>query len=263
LTTIDIFALVEYLDHNGNLLLASPAAPEQLHNLDSAFMADYLHANLTGTQSRRYFRGVADHVVGGDLLYVTENEVQWDENTPLIDAANGGQQAFILTNLSGTNDYGSCGVTYDGSNRTIFLSFGLEYLEDDYFSLGYAPKDSLLMRALTFFVRGTATAVDDDFSANSLPYEFTLDQNYPNPFNPGTIITFSVAANSGQNVNLSVFNVLGQKVATLVDEVKGPGSYTVNWNGEADTGAKVASGVYFYRLTQGETSETRKMVLMK
>lgn len=63
--------------------------------------------------------------------------------------------------------------------------------------------------------------------------------------------------------NLSVFNVLGQKVATLVNEVQGVGPYSVEWDGATDSGAKVASGIYFYRLTHGEMAETKKMILMK
>jgi len=85
---------------------------------------------------------------------------------------------------------------------------------------------------------------------------FTLSQNYPNPFNPATEIAFSLPENS--HITLTVFNALGQKVATLVDEKKGAGSYQVRWDG-----AGFPSGVYFYRLeTQGFT-KTIKMLLMK
>ena len=83
-----------------------------------------------------------------------------------------------------------------------------------------------------------------------------LRQNYPNPFNPTTRISFTVQA-SGHTV-LRVYNMLGREVATLVNESKSPGTYSVEFNG-----AKLASGVYLYRLQSGSFTETKKLVLMK
>ncbi len=86
--------------------------------------------------------------------------------------------------------------------------------------------------------------------------EFTLHQNYPNPFNPATSIRFDLAEAS--NVSLSVFNVAGQEVATLVNGNLTAGSHTVNFDG-----ANLTSGVYLYRLTAGSFTATQKMILMK
>jgi hypothetical protein len=85
--------------------------------------------------------------------------------------------------------------------------------------------------------------------------------NVPNPFNPTTHISFSLPA-SGQ-VRLEVFNLVGQKVSTLVDEIMQAGVHTVEWNGTSTDGRAVSSGVYLYRITFGEYSASRKMVLMK
>lgn len=85
---------------------------------------------------------------------------------------------------------------------------------------------------------------------------FDLQQNYPNPFNPSTKIRYSIADQS--LVTLKVYNVLGKEIATLVDEVKGEGTYEVNFNGSG-----LASGVYFYTLQAGKITQTRKMILMK
>lgn len=85
--------------------------------------------------------------------------------------------------------------------------------------------------------------------------------NYPNPFNPETTISYSIKDNG--NVSLDVFNLLGQKVTTLVNENQKAGEHSVVWNGTDSSGKNVSSGVYFYRLnTQGMT-KTEKMVLMK
>jgi hypothetical protein len=94
-----------------------------------------------------------------------------------------------------------------------------------------------------------------------VPYQFALRQNYPNPFNAVTTIEYSIASRS--HVNISVFNILGQKVATLVNEMKTVGSYTVFWNGENNNSELAASGLYFYRIDAGKFSQCKKMILLK
>lgn len=103
-------------------------------------------------------------------------------------------------------------------------------------------------------------------NVGALPSSYTLDQNYPNPFNAGTVIRFSVPQpeNDGMvNVRLSIYNVLGQAVRTLVDEPLDPGFHDVSWDGTSDNGSNVASGIYFYRIQAGTFSHTKKMTLLK
>jgi M6 family metalloprotease-like protein len=261
LTADDVAFMKDVLDHGGNLLMASPIAPNQLDVLDSAFMANYLHADLTGSVSRKYYLGDSANVVGGGLRYRTVNEAALPSATYTLAPVNGGQGAFTLTNSAGTYTYGPCGVTYDGAYRTIFLSFGVEFVADD--SPGFLPKDSLIARAIQFFARGSATDVDDDPGGMLLPEKFALEQNYPNPFNPTTTIIYNIPPGDPVLTNLAIFNVLGQKVATLVDEIQGPGTRNVTWEGKNDQGVRVASGVYFYRLVRGEQAVAKKMVLLK
>ena len=94
-----------------------------------------------------------------------------------------------------------------------------------------------------------------------MPAVFQLSQNYPNPFNPSTTIQYTVPASLKRNVllvNISVFNMLGEKVATLVNEDKMPGNYEVNFDA-----SNLASGLYFYKLTAGQNTITKKMILSK
>lgn len=91
-----------------------------------------------------------------------------------------------------------------------------------------------------------------------LPVEFALLQNYPNPFNPVTEISFAVPLGARTQVLLQVFDVLGREVATLVNEVKEPGRYSVQWDG-----GNAASGMYYYRLDAGTFTATKKMLLLK
>jgi len=92
--------------------------------------------------------------------------------------------------------------------------------------------------------------------SGGIPQAFSLGQNYPNPFNPSTTLDYALPRDGF--VQLSVFNVLGEQVAELVNGSRGAGSYTVRWDASALPG-----GVYYYRLTTGNFSETRKMVLIR
>jgi len=105
------------------------------------------------------------------------------------------------------------------------------------------------------------TGVEPPASDAGLPKSFALGQNYPNPFNPGTTISYDLPRRVP--VRLEVFNVVGQKVATLVDGTQEAGHQIALWNGHETNGAAAASGVYFYRLSAGEFVATAKMVLLK
>jgi hypothetical protein len=98
-------------------------------------------------------------------------------------------------------------------------------------------------------------------SAPIMPSVTSISQNQPNPFNPTTRIDYGLSVDG--HVKIEVFNLLGEKVRTLVDEFKAAGNYSVSWDGKNESGSDVASGVYFYRFEAGTVSETRKMLLLK
>jgi photosystem II stability/assembly factor-like uncharacterized protein len=101
-------------------------------------------------------------------------------------------------------------------------------------------------------VQGPTDVLDDGMSA----FVFSLHQNYPNPFNPSTVVRYSLPRAS--HVSLKVFSILGQEVATLVNEQKQSGRHEVKWDARG-----VTSGMYFYRLQAGENVQTKKMILVK
>ena len=103
----------------------------------------------------------------------------------------------------------------------------------------------------------TSTDVPD----GALPKPFALHQNVPNPFNPVTRIRFDIPERS--RIRLSIYNVNGQRVTTLIDKEMEAGSREVIWNGVDDTGRNVGSGVYFYRLVAPQFSTSRKMILLR
>jgi len=95
----------------------------------------------------------------------------------------------------------------------------------------------------------------------SLPEEFSLKQNYPNPFNPVTTIQFGMPQPA--NVRLTIVNILGQEVATLINDWRDMGFHQVRWAGVNDQGLPVSTGVYFSVLTDGQQVQIRKMLLVK
>jgi hypothetical protein len=107
-----------------------------------------------------------------------------------------------------------------------------------------------------FYRRGVLLPTSVKEGGTSLPHDFALAQNYPNPFNPSTTLSFDIGYSSF--VILKVFDMLGREVATLVNEKKGPGEHSVEWNAE-----KMPSGVYFYRLMGEKHSLTRRMILIR
>lgn len=101
-----------------------------------------------------------------------------------------------------------------------------------------------------------ATPTDISTGSNGIPEKFSLSQNYPNPFNPKTVINYEIA--KAGNVDLKVFDMLGKEIITLVSEIKNPGSYSVSF--DAST---LSSGLYYYKITSGDFSDTKKMLLVK
>ena len=106
-----------------------------------------------------------------------------------------------------------------------------------------------------------AAALSTSPPGANMPSAFALAQNYPNPFNPSTEISFTL--NEAADVNLSIFNMLGQKVRTLTSGSTPAGVYSLEWDGRDEMGQSVSTGVYLYTLSNGSTSITKKMALMK
>ena len=105
-----------------------------------------------------------------------------------------------------------------------------------------------------------STAVLEHYSA-AIPVAPQLSQNYPNPFNPETVIRFVLPR--GQEVDLVVNNLVGQRVATLVSGYREAGTYSLTWDGRDDRGMMLASGTYLYRLRTTTGIQTRKLVLVR
>ncbi|HVN49285.1 MAG TPA: T9SS type A sorting domain-containing protein, partial [Bacteroidota bacterium] len=120
----------------------------------------------------------------------------------------------------------------------------------------FISNGAFTLETINILANGTTPVGVDKETA--IPTAFMLSQNYPNPFNPSTIIHYDIPAGTHGTVSIKVYDVLGREVATLVNETKNVGSYTVTFNA-----SKLTSGVYLYRMQAGSFIQTRKLVLLR
>lgn len=153
-------------------------------------------------------------------------------------------EAFILKTVDG-------GITWNEQNTGNGVLNSIFFIND---TTGWAVGDS---GKILFTENGGVTSIDEEINN---PFNFSLFQNYPNPFNPITIISYRLPVTS--KMTLKVFDVLGNEVATLVNEEKPAGEYEVEFN--ASSGIRgLVSGIYFYQLRTDSFVQTKKMILLK
>lgn len=160
----------------------------------------------------------------------------------IVDAEPYGGTAWVVT---GSHNWSSAAETRNDENTLIIKDNRIGNLYIQEFAARYTEAGG------TDPVR---VSVNED--GNGIPDDFNLSQNYPNPFNPTTTIAFSLPI--ANLVTFKVYNILGQEVATLVNEEMKAGNYTVNFNA-----TQLASGVYFYKLTAGSFNSVKKMSVLK
>ncbi|MCP4582547.1 MAG: T9SS type A sorting domain-containing protein, partial [candidate division Zixibacteria bacterium] len=136
---------------------------------------------------------------------------------------------------------------------------GIQYLFNNDYTPGAA---NVYNERAIKFTTGSEYMVDIDDQAEAiLPNKLSLSQNYPNPFNPTTNIGYQLPADS--YVNLEVFDILGRKVRTLVDQTQAAGHWTISWDSRDSDNQPVSAGVYFYKLTTNNEQLIKKMILLK
>jgi len=177
---------------------------------------------------------------------------------------NSRQSELVLSSVYPNNYY--YGYSFDFTTKKHFVldakNFVVEgnlYVLDSTYSVTNTFITGIAPRRILFKYNSPSTSVDEKLIVNN----FILKQNYPNPFNPSTIIQYEIGSlpegkTSRQFVQLKVYDLLGNEVATLVNEEKEAGKYEVEFNA-----AHLASGVYYYKLEAGDFFQVKKMILMK
>jgi hypothetical protein len=276
LNSDEMTALSTYLDDGGSLYLsgtdlayemADPASPYYTTN-SLAFFTNYLHSDyIKRSPTQLAAMGITgDPISDGlgviGLLGGTGAGTITIERKPneIAPATNDPNAAACIALVNAPNNY--CGIrsfhptTTAEPGRVVMTTFGFETLSD-------STKRDILAERILDWLTMPIDAIDDN-EPLAVVNRFELKANYPNPFNPSTTISYLLPIISGDhNVSLAIFNQLGQKVRTLVNEMQGPGQHQISWNGLDDNGFHVASGVYFYQLKYGDYTATRKMLLVR
>ncbi len=197
-----------------------------------------------------------NNIGGGPLqVNITDTERYVEGNPPATWVSEAPETAEVLAgeslNITATLD--ATGLVADSTYDAIIYVNSNDMVN---------PVVSLVVRMTTI---GAGIDDGDVAGSGSLPKVFALNQNYPNPFNPSTAIVYDVPESVGGSVpvSLTIYNTRGQKVRTLVDQPKVPGSYTVQWDGSNGHGEQVSSGIYFYKIIAGDFVKVKKMVVLK
>ena len=182
----------------------------------------------------------SNHVVS---IAIDDNGVKW--------IGAGGWSGGGLVSFDGTT-----WTVYDTSNSGIPVNYVSTIAIDDYGNKWIGTSDGLAV-----FNEGGVVGIDDEQRHHLHPSDFRLHQNYPNPFNPTTTISYALPEQS--TANLTVFDIRGQEIVTLLNTDTSPGNYEVQWKGMDQSGNPVSTGVYFCRLEAGGFSQTIKMVYLR
>jgi len=233
--------------HNSMEIGRRAYAKESLDMYDTPVFPDIesslsLSADLNGTRKSNYMRDVRD---------IEELNGVWNLK---LDADEDEKEIFLSGVLKGKTPEGFSIAIIDIPERKAtfdFLEYGLQIIKNS--KISYDIK--IIMGELDYVQK-----MSDEILEN-IPSTFYLSQNYPNPFNPVTKLDYNLPLRS--KVNISIYNVLGQEIKILVNEIQEYGYHSITWNGKDDLGRDMASGVYFARMISKGFTRTKKMLLVK
>jgi len=201
------------------------------------------HVIFSDVASAHWGIGGTNRLSLGNIRYGVFDDGAWDIRTIY-------SQPLPLSFYNGFEMHGMCLIVSDLTDSIRIIGEELEV------TAAFQYTSNLL-----YFSFADAPTGVEERPGNLLPDQYRLYQNYPNPFNPVTNIAYNIPTRS--HVTIEVYNILGQKIRTLVDETKSAGDYYATWDGDESYGQKVSTGIYFYRFQSGDFVETKKMILLK
>ena len=252
-------AIRSYLEGGGKLFISGSQIVDNVYvvDRDADFYADYLKARWVTRDCPCYTaQPTMEGVFNGIDSVAFDNGSHGIYDVFAADGfrPTGGAESCMLYSKKDSALFGSAALQYTGTfassenqAQLIYMGFPFESIYSD------SMKNALMLCVLNYFEYDVVLT----FNMNiNIPQTSTLEQNYPNPFNPITVIDFQVSLSC--DVDLSIFDMNGKKVANLIHERKSAGDYSVNWDASHQS-----SGIYFYRFQAGEFYETKKMLLVK
>lgn len=260
----------KYLNYGGKLLLTTYQPAKAFLGIitypndfsTGSFLYDYLGIRRVEYTPMSRFNGARSIDQCYPSIYVDTLKILSSYNNHLINIE------AIYGNPNAQNIY-SYETNYDSTTfpgRMKGRPVGIEYLSNDYkvvtisFPLYYMNL-SEAKELVRHILISKFSEPDDVRELKNIPINLYLAQNYPNPFNPQTTIRYDLPKTT--RVTIEIYDLLGHKVKTLVDEKKTAGSYTTTWNGTTEKGLTAASGIYFYRIKTDIFSNAKKMILMR
>ena len=256
---------VYFIDENTGWTVGGPSAPKILKTtnggtnwiLQTSPASTPLYSVMFADANTGW--AVAGYLGGETIIKTTNGGTTWlsqssNDNRYLRDCyvinsskafAVGQGGKLIMTTNGGTNWV----VQSTGSSVELW---SIDFAND---TIGYAIGSSVVLKT----TNGGVTFINN--YSNEIPEEFILHQNYPNPFNPSTKFRFNIPPSEGAGgriLKIIIYDILGREITTLANEQLSPGTYEISWDA-----SNYPSGVYYYQLTAGDKSFTRKMILMK
>jgi hypothetical protein len=224
-------------EHNGEYSLTdSPDSTYTPNSERTATIIDDYDLSPFSKAVLRFYRRNTIHPTDTFHLEITNDGVQWSS----LKKVTNNNTSWVREELS-LNEFVGVG------NNDIKIRFRFK-------SDGTDQRDGVYIDDMEILTNDLTVGVSEQVAA--IPTEYSLHQNYPNPFNPSTTIKYAVPEES--RITLSVFDILGREVETLVNEVKQPGNYQLHFNA-----FRLASGIYFYKLSAKGFTDIKKMMLIK
>ncbi|MBN2411794.1 T9SS type A sorting domain-containing protein [candidate division KSB1 bacterium] len=264
LTSVEQSLLARFLDNGGRLLLTGQNIGYDLTTdgteSDSLFYHNYLHATfIKDNLESSIVLGVRDDPIGDRLVLYFDKPPLGAGNQKSVDVITPLEPAVTFLQYYGSE--GSAGIYNHNEmndSRLVYLAFGLEGISKITSKNGPGMNE-MMVRIIEWFSK--PSDISAITTTDNLPAEYNLYPNYPNPFNPETRIKFDIPRRDF--VTLKIYDILGREVTTLMQEIKAPGSYTLSWNASDRAGVRVPSGIYLYKITTGNFTANRKMLLLR
>lgn len=252
-TQTEIDSFITYIDNGGQVFFSGQNIAEFLE----ADFPNFLHSKIgiswvknLGPLTRNAY-GISNDYFGNIFSSIRffGGDGASNELTPDVISAYPDFNISLTYKSDGTDPAGGWIENTSSNSKIFFLGFGFESINNSESSI---TKNQLIRTILNWFDIPTSIDVENDITVS----DYTLFQNYPNPFNPKTVIGYQLPVTG--KVVLKVYDILGNEIVNLVDEIKSAGKYKVEFNA-----SNLSSGLYLYRLEAAGQTQVKKMILLK